>query len=166
MDLLTRRAAALAHVAFFASAVFLPALVVVLPWPAQLFHPTSSACTAQVAPDRLVVTRTRNNVGNPAAPPFSKTIADRSAVEELYADIAALPPLPAGPLNCPNDVGVSYRLDFYSGTETVLFADYQPTGCASVRLSDGAVKGDPTRSFGVHLRQMLGLSESAFLGFG
>jgi hypothetical protein len=165
MSLLTRRAAALAHAAFFANA-FLPAWAAIFPWPAEVFHPTASAYAAQIGPDRLVVTRTRNNVGNPAAPPFSETIADRSAVEQLYAEIAALPPLPAGPLNCPNDVGISYHLDFYSGTERALAADYQPTGCSSVRLSDGTVKGDPTRSFGVHLRQALRLSEPAFLGFG
>jgi hypothetical protein len=124
-------------------------------------HPvplTSSASAAQEVPDRLVATRTRNNSNDPTAPPFSKTITDRSLVEKLYADISALPPFPTGASNCPNNVGITYRLDFYSGTASLLGADYEPTGCAAVTSSDGTVKGDPTRSFGANLRQALGFS--------
>ncbi len=126
----------------------------------------SSRRVVQEVPDRLAVTRTKNNLNNPTAPPFSKTIADRSLVEKLYADISALPPFPAGPLNCPNDLGIRYHLDFYSGTASLLAADYEPTGCASVKLSDGTVKSAATGSFGADLRQALGFSsERQFLGF-
>jgi hypothetical protein len=125
----------------------------------------SNASAAQQTPDRLVVTRATNNVNNPAALPFSRIIADQSIVEALYADVAALPPFPTGPLPCPNDFGIDYHLDFYAGSETVLAAEYRPSGCASLRLRDGTLKGDPTRSFGAHLRQALNLSDHAFLGF-
>jgi hypothetical protein len=127
---------------------------------------TSSAQSAQEVPDRLVVTRTKNNLNNPAAPPFTKTITDRSTVEKLYADILALPPLPGGPLNCPNDVGINYRLDFYSGAASFLAGDYGPTGCASVRLSNGTTKRDTTGSFGADLQHALRFSSRRqFLGF-
>ncbi|MGA3309652.1 MAG: hypothetical protein ABSD08_13700 [Xanthobacteraceae bacterium] len=121
-------------------------------------HASSRGQAAQQVPDRLVVTRTKNNLNNPTAPPFSKTIVDRSLVEKLYGDIFALPPPPDGIRNCPNDVGIRYHLDFYSGAASLLAADYEPTGCASVRLSDGTVRSDLTGSFGVDLRQALGFS--------
>lgn len=125
----------------------------------------SSGPVAQVVPDRLVVTRTKNNLNNAAAPPYSKTVADRSSVARLYADIFALPPFPAGAMNCPNDVGITYHLDFYSEAAALLAADYRPTGCASVRLSDGTVKSDPSGHFAADLKQALGMaSDRQFLG--
>jgi hypothetical protein len=137
----------------------------------QPTHPiggTASARVAQQVPDRLDVTRTKN-LSNPAAPSFSETIADPSLVAKLYADIAALPPFPPGALNCPMSVGLTYHLDFYSEASSLVTADYEPTGCASVTLSDGTVKADPTRSFGADLRQALGFSSDAsdrrFFGF-
>ncbi len=129
-------------------------------------HRSSRGQAAQEVPDRLVVTRTKNNLNNPTAPPFSKTITDPSLAQKLYADIIALPLFPNGTMNCPNDVGTAYHLNFYLGPVTVLAADYKPTGCASVKLSDGTVKADPTRSFGADLRQALGfLSDRQFFGF-
>jgi hypothetical protein len=120
---------------------------------------------AQQTPDTLVVTRTKNNLNNPTAPPFSRTIADRLIVEKLYADIAALPPFPAGARNCPADFGIRYHLDFHSGTTTLLAGDYDPTGCASVKLSDGAIKSAATGSFAADFSQALGFSSrQEFLG--
>jgi hypothetical protein len=128
-------------------------------------HVTSSARAAEKIPDRLVVTRTRNNLDNRAAEPFAKTITDEASVGKLYSEIGALPPFPAGPLNCPISLGTTYHLDFYLRSVSLLAADYEPTGCASVRLVDGTMKGDPNRSFGADLRQALGIpSERQFLG--
>jgi hypothetical protein len=127
---------------------------------------TASAQSAQEVPDRLVVTRKKNNLNSPTALPFRKTISDQSLVKKIYAAIAALPPFPSGVLNCPNDVGISYHLDFFSGTVSLLAANYEPTGCASLRLSDGTVKSDPTGSFEADLRRALGFSsDRQFLGF-
>lgn len=123
-------------------------------------HPAGSV------PDRLVVTRTKPNINNPAAAPFSKTLDHRSLVAELYADISALPPPPSGPLHCPLDLGISYHLNFEAAGVTVLSADYQPSGCAVVRLSDGTVKSDATGILRKALQGALGFpSERAFLGF-
>ena len=126
---------------------------------------TAKLRMAQEVPDRLVVTRTNNNVNNPAAPSFSKTITDQASVQRLYADIAALPSFPAGTMNCPNDLGIHYRLDFYSGPVSLLTGDYQPSGCASVKLSQGIVKSDPAGNFKADLGQALGLSDRQLLGF-
>jgi hypothetical protein len=120
---------------------------------------------AQAVPDRLVVARTKNNRNNPNAPPFSKTIDDRSSVAKLYADIAALPVFPSGPRNCPNDSGIAYHLDFYAQTTVSLAADYDPSGCASVTLSDGTIKNAAAGDFRADLRQALGFtSDRQLLG--
>lgn len=113
---------------------------------------------AEAGPDRLVVTRTKNNLSNPNALPFSKIIANQALVAKLYADIVALPPFPAGPHNCPNDSGVTYHLDFYSGTASLLAGDYDPSGCAAIRLSNGTAKSAATGSLRTDLIQALGFS--------
>jgi hypothetical protein len=129
------------------------------PWPQPLAATAGPGVRfAQLPPDRLVVTRTRTSRSNPNAPPYSRTIDDGAAVAKLYADVAALPPPPAGPLNCPMDLGISYHLEFYAGTTPLLAVDYEPTGCASVRLGDGTVRSAATGSFGTDLRKALGLS--------
>jgi hypothetical protein len=113
---------------------------------------------AQAAPDLLVVTRTRNDLKHFEAPPFVTTIADRATIEKLYEDILALPPLPAGRLDCPRNSGLRYRLDFYVGRALLLSGDYAPTGCRTVSLSDGTVKSDSRGSFGTDFVQALGFS--------
>jgi hypothetical protein len=104
------------------------------------------------------VARTKNNRNNPSGLAFSKTIDNRSSVGKLYADIAALPVFPSGPRNCPNDSGIVYHLDFYAGSTALLAADYDPSGCASVTLSDGTKKNAATSSFRGDLRQALGFT--------
>ena len=108
-------------------------------------------------PNRLLVTRTKDNLNNTGAPPFHAAVSD-PAVAKLYADISALPPFPAGPMNCPNDMGIRYHLDFYAGASLALAADYQPTGCVSVRLRDGTVKSDPAGSFKTDFEHALGFA--------
>jgi hypothetical protein len=132
----------------------------------QLHYGSHRQRIAQASsPDGLVVMRTNTNRNNPAAPPFSKTITDLSAVEKLYAEIAALPLFPAGPVNCPNDVGIRYHLKFYSGTALLLVADDKPTGCPSVQLSDGSIRSDADGSFANDLSRVLGFSSrQQFLG--
>jgi hypothetical protein len=133
--------------------------------PALDLRAASGRDVAQALPDRLVVARTKNNRNNPSAPPFSKAIADRSSVAKLYADIAALPVFPAGPRNCPNESGITYRLDFYAQTTALLAADYDPSGCASVTLSDGTMKSAASGSFRSDLSQALGFtSDRQLLG--
>jgi hypothetical protein len=114
--------------------------------------------TPQVMPDRLVVTRTKNNPNDSNASPFTKTITGPAVVQKLYADIEALPPAPNlgnEPINCPLDLGVQYHLDFYSGDTIVLSADYAPTGCGGVALGNGELKLG-TNSFETELWQALG----------
>ena len=120
---------------------------------------------AQIVPDRLVVTRTRSNLDHPDAVPFSKTIGERATVETLYQDILALPPMPAGRFDCPRDLGIRYRLDFYAAGALLLSGDYAPTGCRTVNLSNGTVKNASSGSFRADLVQALGFtSDRELLG--
>jgi hypothetical protein len=134
-----------------------------LPPPASAAAP--NLFMAQVSPDRLVVTRTRNNLNTPDAPSFSQTIANRATVEKLYQDILALEPLPPGRFECPRDVGIRYRLEFFAGSTLLLSCTYAPSGCASVALSDGMVKSAASGSLPADLVAALGFtSEQELLG--
>lgn len=82
----------------------------------------------------------------------------------FLAHILALPLFPSGVMNCPVDVGIEYHLEFYSGDTSLLSADYAPSGCASVSLSNGAYKMAGTGSFEGDFIQALGFSEQQFLG--
>jgi hypothetical protein len=120
--------------------------------------------TAANAPNRLVVTRTKNVTNNPTSASFEKTIADSSTVQKLYADIRALPPFPNGPISCPLDTGLSYRLKFFANDTLLLSADYEPSGCRKVTLSDGAKKTAMKSHVNDDLGSALGLSEKQLQG--
>jgi hypothetical protein len=98
-----------------------------------------------VEPDKLAVTRTQNNVNDQNAPPFARTITDRSVVEAIYATVRGVSSTPAPlPCNkddlecvmrelrqCPADEGPIYTLDFYDGETLALRFQYDPTGCTA-----------------------------------
>jgi hypothetical protein len=119
---------------------------------------SASLHLAQASPDRLVVTRTHNSLKAQDGLPSSETINDGATIEKLYQDILALPPLPAGRLDCPRDSGLRYRLDFYVGNALLLSGDYAPTGCRTISLSDGTVKRDTRGSFNIDFMRVLGLA--------
>lgn len=131
---------------------------IVMPALGHKLRDTSVQRVAQQLPDRLVVTRAGGNLGRSQLPPLSKTVTDQSLVEKLYGAILALPPFPAGPKNCPMQTDIRYRLDFYRATSSILVANYNPTGCASVRLSDGTVKSAAHGAFAAELAHALGFA--------
>jgi len=118
---------------------------------------------SQIQPDKLIVTRTKNDLNNLTAPPFTKTIVDHILVQKLYTEILALPSFPSGTFNCPPGSGVQYHLAFYSGAVLILAADYRPTGCPSLQLNDGTVKSGDS-AFDSDLWHALGFaSDQQFL---
>jgi hypothetical protein len=90
------------------------------------------------APPDAVAVVSRNPLGR-AVPVVDATIRDPAAVRALYADVLALPPAPRGPVACPSDTGVRYRLTFMRRAAVILRADADPSGCRQVRLGDGRV---------------------------
>jgi prepilin-type N-terminal cleavage/methylation domain-containing protein len=113
---------------------------------------------SQNLPDKLIVTRTHNNLGNPTAAPFSETITNTALVQKVYTDILVLPSFSSAPTSCPPDFGIQYHLEFYSGATSLLRADYGPTGCSDVLLSNGAAKYGGVSSFQTDLMQAVGFS--------
>src|SRR5215472_8820408 len=47
--------------------------------------------------------------------PAGFAIKDRATVRQLATLLCALPAVPPGQMTCPNNMGVSYRLDFVAG---------------------------------------------------
>ena len=135
-----------------------------LPSSFSMSPPMSASTTppvpsSNVQPDKLIVTRT-----NPNVPSFKKTITDRAQVQKMYQEIMNLPVFhqscnePSGcNLNCPLVTGVGYRLDFSSDTVSLLSADYHPTGCGYLRLSDGTERIE-SAEFEINFEQARGIS--------
>jgi hypothetical protein len=115
-------------------------------------------------PDRLVVIRTRPNLEDTDAAPFSRTIDNPAKVQQVYNDISALP-VATGTYSCPPDLGITYSLDFYVGVFLLLTAEYEPTGCAFVTLPDGITRSALHNVFENKLVAGLDVSEKSFFGF-
>jgi len=116
-------------------------------------------------PDKLVVTKISNNLYAPDAPMFSKTITNPNAVQLVYGDLQALTKvhLTSGVQDCPPEEGIAYRLDFYSGSRLILSAEYGPTGCFDVQLSNGVERYDEGTKFDNDLAQALGVTSQQFV---
>lgn len=75
------------------------------------------------------------HVTRPALPayhfdPLDVTIRDTAAVERLYQAAYALPTPPSGTVNCPNDIGLVYHLNFLQNTiSSVQQMNLNATGC-------------------------------------
>src|SRR5262249_49603635 len=79
---------------------------------------------ARAAPCRAIPKLTRMTFMRSTRPPnlhvrevlpAGFTIRDPATVRELATLLCALPPVPAGQLMCPNNVGGSYRMSFVAG---------------------------------------------------
>jgi len=64
--------------------------------------------------------------------PAGFTIRDPATVRELAALLCALPPVPAGQLMCPNNVGGSYRMSFVAGNRLFPQVVAEMSGCRVV----------------------------------
>ena len=88
-------------------------------------------------PTLLDATRS-NPLHQPVPPQGHWVIRDQSTVVKLYDYMMAMPPFPmSGTINCPAMFGVTYRLVFLRGSQTILAATVDPSGCEGVHLSNG-----------------------------
>lgn len=125
--------------------------------------PAYSNATTTSEPDTLIVTRAVDSQDN--LPAFAKTITDTSTVQSLYAEILTLPLPPSSPTNCPIQNFVEYDLSFDSAGQLVLQANYNPTGCRILMLSNGQSRwAGQNDIFNTNLEQTLGLSDQEFSG--
>jgi hypothetical protein len=83
---------------------------------------------------RLVVSRVtalpRNHLH--FAFPAGVTVASPARARAVAAAVCGLPAIPRGPMSCPADMGVSYRLSFAAGTRSFPVVTVVAGGCAGV----------------------------------
>lgn len=87
-------------------------------------------------PTELVV----NANPNPRAPKLvNDRITNKNDVQKMYRILIRSPKLPNGPISCPNDNGISYRLTFISKNKTVNIG-VEPTGCEIINIGKNTHK--------------------------
>lgn len=85
--------------------------------------------------DRLVVERVnliRQNHPYFTFPP-KITVSDPAKARSVAQAACALPPMPRGPMSCPADAGIVYRLTFTTGGKKLPPVRAEATGCHEVR---------------------------------
>lgn len=91
---------------------------------------SAAATSGPQAGMRMQVTRTYQLLTCPQCTALSMTVRDSTEVRQLYAAALALPAVPPGHLlECPNDLGIVYRLTFFKGAASVAKMDLSATGC-------------------------------------
>jgi hypothetical protein len=106
-------------------------------------------------PTMLHVTRNEELSGYDFAP-LDVTVRDVNAIQHLYQAAYALPKPPSGTINCPNDIGLTYHLEFFEGDTSVQQMDLDATGCQflqithdEVRMSDGGFRESLRKLIGI-----------------
>ena len=91
-------------------------------------------CSEQASVTRLVVSRAsalpRNHLH--FAFPAGITVRSPARARAVAAAVCGLPVMPRGPMSCPADWGLSYRLSFAAGTRSFPVVTVAAGGCAAV----------------------------------
>ena len=91
-------------------------------------------CSEQASVTRLVVSRVsalpRNHLH--FAFPAGITVRSPAQARAVAAAVCGLPVMPRGPMSCPADWGLSYRLSFAAGTRSFPVVTVAAGGCAAV----------------------------------
>jgi hypothetical protein len=128
----------------------------------------SALCSSVSSVTKLVVTRVTALPKNHLhfALPAGVTVTDPAARDVARA-VCALPSTPHGlVMNCPMDLGVSYRLSFAAGQVAFPVVTISAGGCAQV-VGAGPVRQATSAGFWTALAQAMGVrhpSSSALLG--
>jgi len=134
--------------------------------------PASAAaplCLAAGKVDRLVVSRVSVIPGNHFRFVFPRgvTVTDPARVRAVASALCALPAMPRGPVSCPNDPGVAYRLSFAAGERGFPAVTADPAGCMQITGLGPARRAVAPATFWTVLGQAMGLQhpgESQFRG--
>jgi hypothetical protein len=94
----------------------------------------SDLCAKQASVTRLVVSRVSALPQNHLhfAFPAGTTVRSPAQARAVAAAVCGLPAMPHGPMSCPADWGVSYRLSFAAGTRSFPVVTAAAGGCAAV----------------------------------
>ena len=94
----------------------------------------SALCSAPASVTRLVVSRTVALPQNHLhfAFPAAVTVSSPARARAVAAAVCGLPDIPQGPMSCPADMGVGYRLSFAAGTRSFPVVSIAAAGCGGV----------------------------------
>jgi hypothetical protein len=94
----------------------------------------SDLCSKQASVTRLVVSRVSALPQNHLhfAFPAGTTVRSPARARAVAAAVCGLPAMPRGPMSCPADWGLSYRLSFAAGTRSFPVVTAAAGGCAAV----------------------------------
>ncbi|MHB8320076.1 MAG: hypothetical protein ACYDEP_12745 [Acidimicrobiales bacterium] len=96
---------------------------------------TTSLCKAIPSLNRLVVTRVNAFPKNAETFVFAavSTVEDPGSVRAVARELCALPNYPPGVFHCPADLGITYRLAFFSAKYSYPQIDADIGGCEPVK---------------------------------
>lgn len=135
------------------------------PFQAGLVSPTLCHAFAQL--DRLVVQRAdafpQNHIH--FSFPALISVSDPKLVQKAARGVCALPVMPAKTMNCPADLGITYRLTFYTAAQPFPRVVVSATGCQAVTgilLTRWVAR---TPSFWPELGSIMGLKKATWETF-
>jgi len=103
---------------------------------------TIAALRAQVATVKTLGFTAMGTIPSNPPPSVSVTVSDSAVAQAAYDATLALPAMPSGTYNCPDDSGVSYQLTFLNGDakgpSAVMTATLHPDGCQQVQVANGS----------------------------
>jgi hypothetical protein len=125
----------------------------------------AALCSDQAAVTRLVVSRVSALPQNHLhfAFPAAITVASPGRARAVAAAVCGLPPMPRVVMNCPADLGVSYRLSFAAGSTTFPVVTASAGGCSGVAGAGPVRSTDRSPGFWAALARAMGISPAAAL---
>ncbi len=95
---------------------------------------STALCSTQVGVTRLVVNRVTSLPRNHLrfAFPAGITVSSPARARAVAAAVCGLPLMPRGPMSCPVDLGLGYRLSFAAGSRSFPVVTVTPGGCGGV----------------------------------
>jgi hypothetical protein len=126
---------------------------------------SAALCSDPAAVTRLVVSRVSALPQNHLhfAFPAGVTVSSPARARAVAGAVCGLPAMPRGPMNCPANWGLSYRLSFAAGTRSFPVVTAAAGGCGTV-TGAGAVRWTArSPGFWTALAHAMGISAGAAL---
>ncbi|MGH3067903.1 MAG: hypothetical protein ACRDMI_04880 [Streptosporangiaceae bacterium] len=140
--------------------------------PASTTGPASSGtgsgaalCSNPASVTRLVVSRVSALPQNHLhfAFPAGVTVSSPARARAVAEAVCGLPLMPRGPMSCPADLGLSYRLSFAAGSTTFPVVTAAPGGCAGVAGAGPVRSADRSPGFWTVLAHSMGIANGTAL---
>ncbi len=125
----------------------------------------AALCPDRAAVTRLVVSRVNALPQNHLhfAFPAAITVASPARARAVAAAVCGLPAMPRVVMNCPADLGVSYRLSFAAGSTTFPVVTASAGGCSGVAGAGPVRSAGRSPGFWAVLARAMGISGAGTL---